>query len=200
MNKIRGRTGFGRRLEVAIVASGSSKSGLAARIGKSSQQISNWLSRDTAPSEAAVRLLAEALGVQEAWLHYGNEAGDDDRDFAYQVRSGLAGEIKEGGERHYPDDGTAEDLWADLPSTSYLKPKAQSTYDAHLGSYMRRRWHREEVIEAARTLVRPIEGSNTMWMNGRGKELSEDEQIMVIEEMASIVESLMRAKGSGRSR
>lgn len=71
------RAGFGRRLELAIVQAGTTKGALAKRLGKSPQQVSNWLRRDDPPSPGIVSDLARTLGVQPGWLAFGE--GEEER-------------------------------------------------------------------------------------------------------------------------
>lgn len=83
------RAGFGRRLELAIVRSGTTKGALAKRLGKSAQQVSNWLRREDPPSPGVVDDIATALGVPKGWLAFG-EGEDEERpeDAAYTPGEG----------------------------------------------------------------------------------------------------------------
>ena len=88
----------------------------------------------------------------------------------------------------------------DLPDVSFLKPHARAYYDARLGSYLQRAWPRETIERASRELIASIVGANTLRASGAGRaELSDEEQLMVLEGIAEHVEREYGPKGTGRA-
>jgi transcriptional regulator with XRE-family HTH domain len=179
------------------------QSDLAATVGTTKSSVAKWETDAQMPSGPMLVELARILETTPAFLLTGAEEVRSDELWRWGTGDAVLHSVGHGteGTSLAPGRPAIEmaELWAELPGTTYLQPRAQDRYNSHLLSYLRRHWSREVIIEAARTLVRPLSGANTMWMQGRGKELTEDEQILVIDEMADIVESLVRAKGLGRS-
>lgn len=62
---------FAARLRAAARAAGLSARALAEAVGYSVRQVQRWMAGDAVPREAAFGVLAQALGVSEAWLREG---------------------------------------------------------------------------------------------------------------------------------
>ena len=62
------RREFGRRLQAAMVEKGWNQSELGRRAGVSRDNVSNYVRGTNLPGPAIVKRLAEALGVDGAWL------------------------------------------------------------------------------------------------------------------------------------
>lgn len=94
-----------------------------------------------------------------------------------------------------PEDAVADDL----PDVSYLKPKARAFYFKTLGEWYDQ-WTSETVAGAARELTAYFRGERTLSLTGMGRpQLTEEEQMMVLEGMKPEVEKDMKRRGVRRS-
>lgn len=89
-----------------------------------------------------------------------------------------------------PAEETPEQAVAgNMPDVSFLYPRARAIYDRAVGSYLTRRWPQPIIERAAWDLVNYIIGANTLRTAGPGRpELTEEEQVMVLEKNVERVE------------
>lgn len=174
---------FGERLAWTIDEFvGVKRADFARRAHVSRQLLWRWLQSENGPSEATISLLAKTAGVTPAWLRYGVWDGENEHG---------------GDEDSRAQEETPEQAAASLmPDVSYLKPQARVYYERIVGSWLSRRWPMDTVERAAREFVAPIKGYSTLRKVGQGyRELTDEDQVMVLEGQAEDIEEVYGPDG-----
>jgi hypothetical protein len=151
-----------------------------------------------------VRDLSDMSGVPRAVLHefVERESVPQEKNLARleayarsQTTKAEWAEMQRAHEEETPEQAVS----ATMPDVSFLKPRARAIYDRAVGSYLTRGWPQPIIERAAWDLVNYIIGANTLRSSGAGRpELTEDEQVMVLERTREHVERAYGPNGALR--
>lgn len=119
-----------------------------------------------------------------------------------KTRENSRSELSEGGSSLEPmriREETPEDaVEHQLPDVSYLKPRARAFYHRTLGEWYDK-WTSETVAAAVRAWTAYFRAESTLYSKGAGRpQLTEEEQMMVLEGMKPEIEDVFGRPGGGR--
>lgn len=175
---------IGEKIKEIRIRKGLSQLDLAERLGmpQGQAEVSRWERGVRRPGYEKMLEIAKLVGRGVEIFQQGGE-------FDTVGRHGAREESPEQAARYL------------LPDVSYLKPTARAYYDRVVGSWFTRHWPIEMIERAAREFVAPIKGYSTLRRTGQGfRELSDDDQVLVLEDQAEEIEAEYGPNGVLRGR